>query len=125
MESFLQDLKQSVRMFLQSPGFTVTAILALALGIGANTAIFSLINRVLLQPMPYPEPDRFVFFMNVSPQGSGQASSTAKFNFWKAQTQAIEYAAAWRFGVANYNTGGESGADSGDPSQRGVLPLAG
>ena len=106
MESFLQDLKHSIRMFLQSPGFTITAILALALGIGANTAIFSLINRVLLQPMPYPEPDRFVFFMNVSPQGSGQGASPAKFNFWKAQTQSIEYAAAWRFGVANYNTGG-------------------
>jgi putative ABC transport system permease protein len=106
MESFLQDLKHSIRMFVRSPGFTLTAVLALALGIGANTAVFSLINRVLLQPMPYPEPDRFVFFMNVSPQGSGQGSSPAKFNFWKAQTQSVEYAAAWRFGVANYNTGG-------------------
>jgi len=106
MESFLQDLKHSIRMFLQSPGFTVTAILALALGVGANTAIFSLINRVLLTPMPYPEPDRVVFFMNVSPQGSGTGTSPAKFNFWRAQTQSVEDAAAWRFGVANYNTGG-------------------
>ena len=106
MESFFQDLKHSVRMFLQAPGFTITAVLALALGVGANTAIFSVINRVLLQPMPYPDPDRFVFFMNVSPQGSGTGASPAKFNFWRAQTQSVEHASAWRFGVANYNSGG-------------------
>jgi putative ABC transport system permease protein len=105
MESFFQDLKHSVRMFLQAPGFTITAVLALALGVGANTAIFSVINRVLLKPMPYPEPERFVFFMNVSPQGSGQGASPAKFNFWRAQTQSVEDASAWRFGVANYNSG--------------------
>jgi putative ABC transport system permease protein len=46
MESFLQDLKHSIRMFVRSPGFTITAVLALALGVGANTAMFSLINRV-------------------------------------------------------------------------------
>src|SRR5262245_46811166 len=106
MESFFQDLKHSIRMFVQAPGFTITAVLALALGVGANTAIFSLINRVLIRPMPYPDPDRFVFFMNVSPQGSGQGASPAKFNFWRAQTQSVTDAAAWRFGVANYNTGG-------------------
>ncbi len=106
MESFLQDLKHSIRMFLHSPAFTITAILALALGVGANTAIFSLINRVLLQPMPYPEPDRVVFFMNIRPQGSGTGTSPAKFNFWRAQTQSVEDAAAWEFGFANYNSGG-------------------
>jgi putative ABC transport system permease protein len=106
MESFLQDLKHSVRMFLHAPGFTITAVLALALGVGANTAIFSVINRVLLKPMPYPEPDRFVFFMNTSPQGSGTGASPAKFNFWRAQTQSVEDASAWRFGVANYDSGG-------------------
>src|ERR1700732_90294 len=106
MESFWQDLKHSVRMFLHAPGFTITAILALALGVGANTAIFSVINTVLLRPMPYPEADRIVFFMNVYPQGSGTGTSPAKFNFWRAQTQSIQDAAAWRFGVANYNSGG-------------------
>jgi len=106
MYSLWQDVKQSVRMFLQAPGFTITAVLALALGVGANTAIFSVINRVLLKPMPYPDPDRFVFFMNISPQGSGTGASPAKFNFWRAQSQSVEYAAAWRFGVVNYNSGG-------------------
>ncbi len=105
MENFWQDLKHSLRMFLRSPGFTLTAIAAIALGVGANTAIFSLIDRVLLRPMPYPNADRIVFFMNVYPGGSGQGASPAKFNFWKAQTQSIQDAAAWRFGVANYNPG--------------------
>ena len=105
MDHFFRDLKHSLRMFLRSPGFTLTAIAAVALGVGANTAIFSLINRVLLRPMPYPDADRIVFFTNVFPGGSGQGASPAKFNFWRAQTQSIQDASAWRFGVANYNPG--------------------
>jgi putative ABC transport system permease protein len=105
METLIQDLKHSLRMFIKAPAFTITAVLALALGVGANTAIFSVINRVLLRPMPYPEPDRFVFFMNTSPQGSGQGASPAKFNFWRTQTESVEEASAWRFGVANYSSG--------------------
>ena len=105
MESFFQDLKHSIRMFVKAPAFTITAVLALALGIGANTAIFSVINRVLLRPMPYPEPERVVFFMNTSPEGSGTGASPAKFNFWSEQTKSIEDPSAWRFGVANYNAG--------------------
>ena len=106
MESFWQDLKHSVRMFLHAPGFTITAVLALAIGVGANTAIFSVINRVLLRPMPYPDADRMVYFMNVFPQGSGTSASPAKFNFWRTQTQSVMDASAWRMGVVNYNSGG-------------------
>jgi len=106
MEYFFQDLRHSLRMFLRNPGFALTAIAAVTLGVGANTAIFSLINRVLLKPMPYPAADRIVFFMNTSPEGSGGGASPAKFNFWKAQTESIQDAAAWRFGIANYNPGG-------------------
>jgi len=105
MQSLIQDLKHSVRMFTKSPAFTLTAVLALALGIGTNTAIFSIVNKVLLQPMPYPQADHFVFFMNVGPQGSGGGGSPARFNFWRQQTEFLEYASAWQFGVANYNVG--------------------
>jgi putative ABC transport system permease protein len=105
MGSFLQDFKHSIRMFLNSPGFTLTAVLALALGVGANTAIFSLINTVLLKPVNFPDPERIVMFMNVSPQGSGPGASPVKFNFWRSQTQSFQNVAAWRFGVANYKPG--------------------
>ena len=71
MEAFFRDLKHSLRMFRQTPSFTIAAVAALALGIGANTAIFSVVNAVLLKPVPFPDPDRFLMFMNTSPQGSG------------------------------------------------------
>ena len=125
MESFLQDLKHSIRMFLNSPGFTLTAVLALALGVGANTAIFSVINTVLLRPMPYPDPDRFVFFTTVYPNGTGTGGSPATFNFWKAQTETVEYAAAWRFGVANYNSGGNPEQVQVTQASADFFPLCG
>jgi putative ABC transport system permease protein len=105
MESFFKDLKHSVRMFLHSPAFTSTAILALALGVGTNTAIFTLIDRVLLKPMPYPDADRIVFLMNTFPGGSGNGASPAKFAFWRENAQTLQEVSAWRFGVANYKTG--------------------
>jgi predicted permease len=105
MESFLQDLKQSIRIFLKSPGFTLTAVLALALGVGANTAIFSLINTVLLKPVNFPDPERIVIFMNVSPQGSGFGASPVKFNFFRSQANVFQDVSAWTFGVANYKSG--------------------
>ena len=59
MEAGLRDLKHSFRMFMRNPSFTITAVAALALGIGANTAIFSLVNSVLLKPVPFPDPERW------------------------------------------------------------------
>jgi len=105
MGTFVQDLKHSVRMFGQSKAFTATAIAALALGIGATTAIFSIVNAVLLKPVPFPNPDRLVMFMNTFPGGQGPASSPAKFQHWRSQST-IEGAAAFRTGIVNY-TGGE------------------
>ncbi len=102
MESFLQDLRHSLRMFWQSPSFPIAAVSVLALGIGANTAIFSLVNTILLKPPPFAEAGRIVLFMNTSPQGSGSNASPAKFAHWAKQTDAIESAAAFRTGVVNW-----------------------
>jgi putative ABC transport system permease protein len=105
MESFFQDVKQSLRMFWQSRGFTAAAVAALALGIGANTAIFSVVNAVLLVPVPFPEPGRLVMLQARSPQGTNPGGSPAKFQHWREQTTVLKDVAAFRTGVMNY-TGG-------------------
>jgi len=105
VEHLLQDLKHSLRMFRQHRAFTGAAIAALALGIGANTAIFSVVSAVLLKPLPYPQPDRVVTFMSTSPQGAGPAASPAKFQHWREQSAVVQDVTAYRGNVMNF-TGG-------------------
>src|SRR4051812_43952545 len=93
-------------MFRKSPTFTLAAIAALALGIGTNTAIFSVVNAVLLKPVPFPDPDRLVMMMNTSPQGMNPAASPAKFAHWRRQTSVLENVTAFRNITVNY-TGGD------------------
>jgi len=106
MESFIRDLKQSLRMFAQSPAFTLAAVAALTLGIGANTAIFSVVNAVLLKPVGVADPDRVVVFVNTSPNGpGGPAASPAKFAHYRRQTDIVQDVSAFTMGVMNF-TGG-------------------
>ncbi|HXI39420.1 MAG TPA: ABC transporter permease, partial [Bryobacteraceae bacterium] len=106
MEAFFNDLKHSLRMFRQSPAFTATAVAALALGIGANTAIFSVINTVLLKPLPYPDSDRIVQLMLSSPQGTGNITSIPKFMVQRDQNRVLQDFAAYDFGGPGINLSG-------------------
>src|ERR1700677_1686024 len=106
MGDFLSDLRYSFRMLISSPAFTVTAIAALALGIGANTAIFTVVNAVLLKPLTYPEPDRMVQFMNTFPEGNSGGASPVNFNTWRAQTSVFQDVSAYDFGGPGFNLTG-------------------
>ena len=106
MDQLLQDLRYGVRTLVKAPGFTIVAILTLAIGIGANAAIFSVVNAVLLKPVPFPDPDRLVMFMNTIPQGSGRNASPAKFQHWREQTRVVQDVAAFRNNVVNFTGGG-------------------
>jgi putative ABC transport system permease protein len=104
MENLLADLRHAFRVVRKSPGFTVIAILALALGIGANTAIFSVINVVLLKPLPYSEPDRIMRIERKFPGGTGNSISIPKFNAWK-NNDAFGAMAAYDFGGIGMSVG--------------------
>jgi putative ABC transport system permease protein len=96
MEIFWQDLRFGVRQLLSKPGFTTIAILSLALGIGANTAIFSLVDAVLLRPLPFHEPERLVMVWEDATQVGFPRNTPAPANYadWKAQNQVFEDMAA-------------------------------
>jgi predicted permease len=92
-------------MFWQNRGFTAAAVSALALGIGANTAIFSVVNAVLLKPVPFLDAERLVLLQTTSPQGSGSGGSPAKFQHFREQTDILRDVSAFNTGIVNY-TGG-------------------
>ncbi|MDQ3134666.1 MAG: ABC transporter permease [Acidobacteriota bacterium] len=107
MRTLLQDVRYGVRMLLKSPGFTIIAVVALALGIGANTAIFSLVSAVLVRPLNYHEPDRLMMVWETDSPGSlaGDTIAPANYADWKAQNQVFADMAAieWR----NFNLTGD------------------
>jgi putative ABC transport system permease protein len=107
MANLWNDVKHSLHMFIKNPGFTLAAVAALALGIGANTAIFTVVNAVLLKPLSYPNADRIVQFENVSPDGRGSAASVPKFHVWQHQTSVFQEVAAYDFSGPGFNVTGD------------------
>jgi len=96
METLFRDIRYGARSLMKRPGFTTVALIALALGIGANTAIFSLVNAVLLRPLPFAEPDRLVWAWGNVRTGSNRASvSPPDFLDYRQQNTAFEEFAAF------------------------------
>ena len=94
MSELLQDLRYGLRTLMQSPGFTIVAVLTLAIGIGANTAIFSFVDGVLLRPLPYAEPDRILRVLEKPPGGGRNGISTLNYLDWQKENTVFEYMAA-------------------------------
>jgi putative ABC transport system permease protein len=94
----------AIRALWKNPGFTMVAVLALALGIGANTAIFSVIDRVLLRPLPYPDSERIMRVQRHFPQGGGPSTSIPKFMAWR-KAQAFQSMAMYDFGSVGLGFG--------------------
>jgi putative ABC transport system permease protein len=95
MDSIIKDIRYGVRGLLKRPGFTAIALVALALGIGANTAIFSLVNAVVIRPLPFPDPDRLVWvFGNIRNGGSRASVSPPDFLDYRSQNKTFEQFAA-------------------------------
>ena len=112
MDTLFQDIRFGLRMLLKAPGFTAVAVIVLALGIGANTAIFSVVNAVLLRPLPYPQPDRLVQVWHTPPQSSFPGMtrfsvSPANYIDWANQNHSFEQMAIYGFSGFNLTGKGE------------------
>ncbi|HEX8635135.1 MAG TPA: ABC transporter permease [Pyrinomonadaceae bacterium] len=94
MDTYLRDIRYSFRTLLKQPMFTTVIVLALALGIGANCAIFNVINTILLNPLPYPEADKLVLIWQTQPQGEKMPFAPADFLDFRAQNQVMDKVAA-------------------------------
>ncbi len=102
-----QDVSFSVRQLRRSPGFTIAAVAALALGIGANTAIFSVVNAVLLKPLTYPDADRMVDFLAPSPALPTIFASIPEFHFYQRQTKVFKEVVAYDNAGPGFNLTGD------------------
>ncbi len=108
LEDLWRDLRFALRGLGKSRAFTSIAILVMAVGIGVNTAVFSVINTVLLKPLTYPDAASLVELRNISPQGSAPGANIPKFNIWRQQTGIFQQVAAYDFGGSGLNiTGGD------------------
>jgi putative ABC transport system permease protein len=130
IETLIQDLRYGVRILIKNPGFAFVAVLTLALGIGANTAIFSVVNAVLIKPLPYREPDRVVQFWETNPlknwtQETGAPVAPANLFDWQKQNQAFEDIAAYVYFNMKSGPNGLQMESDGEPDRIKTLYVTG
>jgi putative ABC transport system permease protein len=134
MSTLIQDIRYGLRMLLKYKGFTAVAVIALGLGIGANTAIFSLVNGVLLRPLPFPDAERIVYFDGSNPSSGINESNISFLDFtdWSQQNDLFASTAAYWTASANLGADGaepervaRAGVTSGFFSVLGVQPFLG
>ncbi|HKN33371.1 MAG: hypothetical protein DMG54_13700 [Acidobacteria bacterium] len=107
-----QDVRYGLRIFRKNPGFTVVALLTLTLGIGVNCAIFTVVNAVLLQPLPYPDSQRLVLVQRYFPERVFPATSATKFLFWRDHARGFESMSGYSFASSGVNL-----TDAGEPER--------
>lgn len=105
MHALIKDIRYGIRSLARHPGFTLVALLTLALGIGANTAIFSVVNAVLLRPLPYDDPERLVWLWDTIRPDTNAPTSLPEFLDWKQQSRSFEQLAAFQSGNMFLDTG--------------------
>jgi putative ABC transport system permease protein len=130
VETLIRDVRYAVRMVRRTPGFALAATVVLALGIGANTAIFSVVQAVLLRPLPFPEPERLVDVWHVPPPASFPGMSTfavspANYFDWRAQNKVFERIAIRRFRSLNLTGGPEPETLMAEAVSADFFPLLG
>src|SRR5271156_3361053 len=118
MKTLRQNARYSIRLLRKNPGFTLIAAITLALGIGANTAIFSVIYAVLLAPMPYPNPDQLVIAWS-RVQGSNNVVAAADYLDWKQQNKTFQDLNAWSGSSYNFATPSQPEQISGNAETPG------
>ena len=108
MDSLVKDLKYAVRSLTRYPTFTVIAAITLALGIGANTAIFTVVNAVLLRPLPYPNAERLMMVGTSTPTTPIFSATRNRFFYWREQSTSFEGLTTFRSASLPFvNSGGE------------------
>jgi putative ABC transport system permease protein len=127
METLLQDIRYGVRMLMKRPSFTLIAVIALALGIGANTAIFSVVNAVLLRPLPFPQAERLMNVWETNPSRGQKRSAVSYPDFadWRAQNQVFEYVSTYHDSDFILTGGSEPLRLSGAVVNADLFPLLG
>lgn len=125
VESVFADVRYGLRMLRKHPGFTVVAVLTLALGIGANTAIFSVVNSVLLRPLPYPDADRIVYLSEWSPDVPDLSIALANFADWQKMNTVFDSLVAYRSENLNLTGQGEPQRLSVRQVTAGLFPTLG